>query len=68
MALLNVLHPTALPRCWLLQSKGAAQVLQALKTRGVSIRVASPKLVMEEAPESYKVSPCLWVPQVAAGS
>ena len=31
------------------------QVLDALKTRGVSIRVASPKLVMEEAPESYKV-------------
>lgn len=30
------------------------QVLDALKTRGISIRVASPKLVMEEAPESYK--------------
>jgi tRNA-splicing ligase RtcB len=29
-------------------------VLAALKTRGVAIRVASPKLVMEEAPESYK--------------
>ena len=25
-----------------------------LKTKGISIRVASPKLVMEEAPESYK--------------
>ena len=33
------------------------QVLDALKTRGISIRVASPKLVMEEAPESYKVRP-----------
>ena len=29
-------------------------VLEALKTKGISIRVASPKLVMEEAPESYK--------------
>ena len=25
-----------------------------MKTRGIAIRVASPKLVMEEAPESYK--------------
>jgi tRNA-splicing ligase RtcB len=25
-----------------------------LKTKGIAIRVASPKLVMEEAPESYK--------------
>mmetsp|Transcript_3236 Transcript_3236/g.7105 ORF Transcript_3236/g.7105 Transcript_3236/m.7105 type:complete len:507 (+) Transcript_3236:115-1635(+) len=30
------------------------QVLDALKTQGIAIRVASPKLVMEEAPESYK--------------
>uniref|UniRef100_A0A7R9TXY5 RNA-splicing ligase RtcB homolog n=1 Tax=Prasinoderma coloniale TaxID=156133 RepID=A0A7R9TXY5_9VIRI len=30
------------------------QVLDALKAKGISIRVASPKLVMEEAPESYK--------------
>ncbi|CAD7703767.1 unnamed protein product [Ostreobium quekettii] len=29
-------------------------VLDALKFKGISIRVASPKLVMEEAPESYK--------------
>ena len=29
-------------------------MLEALKTRGIAIRVASPKLVMEEAPESYK--------------
>ena len=35
---------------------GYEQVLEALKTRGISIRVASPKLVMEEAPESYKVT------------
>ncbi|KAK2076853.1 hypothetical protein QBZ16_005080 [Prototheca wickerhamii] len=30
------------------------QVLDQLKTKGIAIRVASPKLVMEEAPESYK--------------
>lgn len=30
------------------------QVLGSLKRKGISIRVASPKLVMEEAPESYK--------------
>lgn len=29
-------------------------VLNALEEQGISIRVASPKLVMEEAPESYK--------------
>lgn len=34
------------------------EVLDALKTKGIAIRVASPKLVMEEAPESYKVSRC----------
>ena len=30
------------------------EVLEKLKNQGISIRVASPKLVMEEAPESYK--------------
>lgn len=30
------------------------QVLDNLKAKGIAIRVASPKLVMEEAPESYK--------------
>lgn len=29
-------------------------VLQKLQDQGIAIRVASPKLVMEEAPESYK--------------
>lgn len=29
-------------------------VLESLRAKGISIRVASPKLVMEEAPESYK--------------
>eukprot|EP01138_Halocafeteria_seosinensis_P000196 gb/GECG01000202.1/.p1 GENE.gb/GECG01000202.1/~~gb/GECG01000202.1/.p1 ORF type:complete len:525 (+),score=58.95 gb/GECG01000202.1/:1-1575(+) len=30
------------------------EVLEHLQEKGISIRVASPKLVMEEAPESYK--------------
>jgi tRNA-splicing ligase RtcB len=30
------------------------QVLQGLSAKGIAIRVASPKLVMEEAPEAYK--------------
>ncbi|PHJ17926.1 dna chr wayne state university expressed family protein [Cystoisospora suis] len=29
-------------------------VIAALEEQGVSVRVASPKLIMEEAPESYK--------------
>lgn len=29
-------------------------VLEKMESQGISIRVASPKLVMEEAPESYK--------------
>lgn len=29
-------------------------MLDKLESLGISIRVASPKLVMEEAPESYK--------------
>ena len=33
---------------------GYNEVLGNLKEKGISIRVASPKLVMEEAPESYK--------------
>ena len=31
-----------------------AEVLDALQQKGIAMRVASPKLVMEEAPESYK--------------
>ena len=30
------------------------EVLQRLEDKGIAIRVASPKLVTEEAPESYK--------------
>ena len=29
-------------------------MLDKLSNKGISVRVASPKLVMEEAPESYK--------------
>jgi tRNA-splicing ligase RtcB len=36
------------------QSLSYQQVLDNLAAKGISIRVASPKLVMEEAPESYK--------------
>ena len=46
----------AAPSCEVL---ACLQVLDALKTKGISIRVASPKLVMEEAPESYKVGTSL---------
>lgn len=44
------------------QSRNAArkklspqQVLENLKTRGIAIKIASPNLITEEAPESYKV-------------
>ena len=51
--------------------RSCLQVLQALKTKGISIRVASPKLVMEEAPESYKASslvlPCMSNACVSSG-
>jgi tRNA-splicing ligase RtcB len=33
---------------------GYEEVLSKLAEKGIAIRVASPKLVMEEAPESYK--------------
>lgn len=33
---------------------GYEEVLNDLREKNISIRVASPKLVMEEAPESYK--------------
>ncbi|KAH3893370.1 hypothetical protein DPMN_017517 [Dreissena polymorpha] len=47
-------------------------VLNALEEKGISIRVASPKLVMEEAPESYKnvtdvVDTCWWAGRQAGG-
>ena len=57
------LHP--LGRCRTVGSLPAClQVLDALKTKGISIRVASPKLVMEEAPESYKVGFCRLPPSL----
>ena len=36
------------------QMADGVQVLGSLRDKNISIRVASPKLVMEEAPESYK--------------
>ncbi|CAH1782481.1 unnamed protein product [Owenia fusiformis] len=44
----------ALSRAKSRRNIGYDQVLQSLQEKGISIRVASPKLVMEEAPESYK--------------
>eukprot|EP00960_Hanusia_phi_P036341 752276-Hanusia_phi.AAC.2 len=35
-------------------TRSQQDVLQVLQDKGIAIRVASPKLVMEEAPESYK--------------
>lgn len=36
------------------KTKGYEEVLKELADKGISIRVASPKLVTEEAPEAYK--------------
>ena len=44
----------ALSRAKSRRNLGYEDVLAALAEQGISIRVASPKLVMEEAPESYK--------------
>jgi tRNA-splicing ligase RtcB len=44
----------ALSRAKARRQLGYEDVLHELKKKGISIRVASPKLVMEEAPESYK--------------
>jgi len=44
----------ALSRAKSRRSLDYLQVLERLKENGIAIRVASPKLVMEEAPESYK--------------
>jgi tRNA-splicing ligase RtcB len=44
----------ALSRAKSRRNFGYQDVLDELKSKGISIRVASPKLVMEEAPSSYK--------------
>ncbi|KAF4528768.1 hypothetical protein B566_EDAN016956 [Ephemera danica] len=44
----------ALSRAKSRRNIGYQDVLQKLQESGIAIRVASPKLVMEEAPESYK--------------
>lgn len=49
-----LLQGRALSRAKSRRSIGFEQVLASLQEKGISIRVASPKLVMEEAPESYK--------------
>lgn len=52
--LLNLFQGRALSRAKSRRNIGFEQVLESLNEKGISIRVASPKLVMEEAPESYK--------------
>merc|ERR1719354_1333124 len=44
----------ALSRAKSRRNIGFQDVLDKLSNQGISVRVASPKLVMEEAPESYK--------------
>jgi tRNA-splicing ligase RtcB len=44
----------ALSRTKSRRTLGYEEVLSKLAEKGIAIRVASPKLVMEEAPESYK--------------
>ncbi len=43
-----------LKKCIIRRALDYKEVLEQLNAKGISIRVASPKLVMEEAPESYK--------------
>lgn len=50
-----LMHPLCwFPACGLRKTLSYQAVLDGLEKKGISIRVASPKLVMEEAPESYK--------------
>ena len=50
----NNLQGRALSRAKSRRNLDYLNVLENMKTLGIAIRVASPKLVMEEAPESYK--------------
>lgn len=52
--LLFFLQGRALSRAKSRRNLDYSDVLSKLQEQGISIRVASPKLVMEEAPESYK--------------
>lgn len=51
---LFLLQGRALSRAKSRRNLDYQDVLNKLESLGISIRVASPKLVMEEAPESYK--------------
>ena len=50
----RLLQGRALSRAKSRRNLDYSDVLSSLEAKGISIRVASPKLVMEEAPESYK--------------
>lgn len=54
IVLLLFLKGRALSRAKSRRTLDYSDVLENLAQKGISIRVASPKLVMEEAPESYK--------------
>lgn len=43
-----------IPQLWVHQSGLTVQVMRLCESRGVTIRVATEKLIAEEAPESYK--------------
>lgn len=49
-----LLPPPLSPQSFVRKTLNYEEVLGGLEKKGISIRVASPKLVMEEAPESYK--------------
>lgn len=49
-----ILQGRALSRAKSRRNLDYLDVLENMKSLGIAIRVASPKLVMEEAPESYK--------------
>lgn len=51
---INFIQGRALSRAKSRRNLDYTDVLEKLERQGISIRVASPKLVMEEAPESYK--------------
>lgn len=51
---MNSIQGRALSRAKSRRNLDYTDVLEKLERQGISIRVASPKLVMEEAPESYK--------------
>jgi RNA-splicing ligase RtcB len=46
--------PTTSFSMWMVRAVLEEDVLEELRSKGITIRVASPKLIAEEAPSSYK--------------